>query len=175
MGLRANGARISCRQHVCLTLLVYLKGLTFKLSLYRYFGPMCVYIYIECVTACSVLFSVYIYVYIYMVYIYIYGNTPHELYMIPVRPSLPPPPPPQWFLPTPLPVVWCGVVVGCFPPPALWCVVWLWVASPLPLVWCGSGVGFGGSPPSPPCGVVWVGWFPPACWICLRCLANPCS
>ena len=27
-------------------------------------------------------------------------------------------------------------------------------------MWCGSGVGFGGSPPSPPCGVVWVGWFP---------------
>ena len=31
------------------------------------------------------------------------------------------------------------------------------------MVWCGSGVGFGGSPPSPPCGVVWVGWFPAAC------------
>ena len=80
--------------------------------------------------------------------------------MIPVRPAPPPP--------------WCGC--GLLPSPPLWCgVVWLWVASPLPVLWCGSGVGFGGSPPSPPSGVVWVGWFPPACWICLRCLANPCS
>ena len=38
--------------------------------------------------------------------------------MIPVRPA----PPPL--------SLWCGVVVGCFPP-LLWCgVVWLWVASP---------------------------------------------
>ena len=76
----------------------------------------------------------------------------------------PPLPPPQWFLPTPPPPLWCGVVVGCFPPPrgVLWCgvvwcgVVWLWVASPLPVVWCGSGVGFGG---------LWrgVGWVVPPC------------
>ena len=58
--------------------------------------------------------------------------------------------------------------------PPLWCgVVWLWVASPLPVVWCGSGVGFGGSPPSPPCGVVWVGWFPPACLDLLGVFGKP--
>ena len=90
--------------------------------------------------------------------------------MIPVRPS-PPPSPPQWFLPTPLPVVWCGG--GLLPSPPLWCVVWLWVASPLPLVWCGSGVGFGGSPPSPPCGVVWVGWFPPCMLDLLAVFGKP--
>ena len=97
-------------------------------------------------------------------YTYIY------IYMIPVRPS----PPPQWFLPTP-PPLWCGVVVGCFPPPLV--------------VWCGVVVGCF----PPPCGVVWFGcglwWFPPSppvawcglggsplhVWICLGCLANPCS
>ena len=86
----------------------------------------------------------------------------------------PPPSPPQWFLPTPPPPL-CGVVVGCFPPP-LWCgVVWLWVASPLPVVWCGSGVGFGGSPPSPPVAWCGLGGSPLHVWICLGCLANPCS
>ena len=86
--------------------------------------------------------------------------------MIPVRPSppLPPPPPPQGFPPPPAPL-WCGVVVGCFPPPL--------VASPLPVVWCGSGVGFGGSPPFPPCGVVWVGRFPPACLDLLGVFGKP--
>ena len=38
---------------------------------------------------------------------------------------------------------------------------------------CGSGVGFGGSPPFPPCGVVWVGWFPPACWDLLEVFGKP--
>ena len=91
------------------------------------------------------------------------------VYRIPVRPS-PPPPPPNGS--SPPPPLWCGVVVGCFPPP-LWCgVVWLWVASPLLVGWCGSGVGFGGSPPSPP--VAWCG-LGLHVWICLGCLANPCS
>ena len=82
--------------------------------------------------------------------------------MIPVRP--PPPPHPQWFPPPP--PLWCGAVVGCFPPPPppLWCgVVWCGCGLLPPSLWCGVvrvGVGFGGSPPSP-CGVVWVGWFPP--------------
>ena len=85
----------------------------------------------------------------------------------------PPPSPPQWFLPTPPP---CGVV-------------WRWVASPPPVVWCGVVVGCF----PPPSGVVWFGcglwWFPPFppvawcglggsplhVWICLGCLANPCS
>ena len=41
------------------------------------------------------------------------------------------------------------------------------------MVWCGSGVGFGGSPPSPPSIVVWVGWFPPACLDLLGVLGKP--
>ena len=91
-------------------------------------------------------------------------------YMIPVRPS-PPPPPPQWFLPTP--PLRCGVVVGCFPPPpcgVAWCGCGL-----LPPPWCGSGVGFGGSPPSPPVAWCGLGGSPLHVWICLGCLANPCS
>ena len=73
--------------------------------------------------------------------------------------AVPPPPPPPMVPPHPPPPLWCGVVVGCFPPPpVVWCgVVWLWVASPLPVVWCGLG----GSPLH--------------VWICLGCLANPCS
>ena len=93
-------------------------------------------------------------------------------HMIPVRPS-PPPSPHQWFLPsTPPPVwcgggllpsppvVWCGVVVGCFPPPCgvVWFGCGLWWFPPFPPVaWCGLG----GSPLH--------------VWICLGCLANPCS
>ena len=104
--------------------------------------------------------------------IHAYTHTHMHIYdpgsAVPPPPS--PPPPPPMVPPHPLPVVWCGG--GLLPSSPLWCVVWLWVASPLPLVWCGSGVGFGGSPPSPPCGVVWLGGSPPACWICLRCLAN---
>ena len=74
--------------------------------------------------------------------------------MIPVRPA--PPSPPNGS-PPPCGVVWLWV--ASLPP--LWCgVVWLWVVSPLPVVWCGSALVV---PPFPPCGVVWVGWFPPAC------------
>ena len=73
--------------------------------------------------------------------------------MIPVRPS-PPPSPPQWFLPTPPPVVWCGggllpsapcgvVWCGCgLLPPSLWCgvvQVWALVVPPLPPLWRGVG------------------------------------
>ena len=63
--------------------------------------------------------------------------------MIPVRPVPPPPMVPHGcgLLPSP-PVVCCGVVVGCFPPP---CGV----------VWFGCGLWW--FPPFPPCGVVWVG------------------
>ena len=95
-------------------------------------------------------------------------------YMIPVRPSPPPPSPPQWFLPTRL---WCGVVVGCFPPPpVVWCgVVVGCFPPPCGVVWCGSGVGFGGSPPSPPVAWCGLGGSPLHVWICLGCLANPCS
>ena len=73
--------------------------------------------------------------------------------MIPVRPSPPPLPPPQWFLPTPLPVVWCGggllpsppcgVWCGCgLLPPSLWCGVvrvWALVVPPFPPLWRGVG------------------------------------
>ena len=87
--------------------------------------------------------------------------------------AVPPPPPPQWFLPTP--PLWCGVVVGCFPPPpVVWCGVVVG-CFPLPVVWCGSGVGFGGSPPSPPVAWCGLGGSPLHVWICLGCLANPCS
>ena len=41
------------------------------------------------------------------------------------------------------------------------------------MVWCGSGVGFRGSQASPPCGVVWVGWFPPACLDLLGVFGKP--
>ena len=41
------------------------------------------------------------------------------------------------------------------------------------MVWCGSGVGFGGSPPLPPCGMVRVGWFPPACLDLLGVFGKP--
>ena len=75
--------------------------------------------------------------------------------MIPVRPSPPPPPPPPMVPPhPPPPPLWCGVVVGCFPPP----------------LWCGGLWWF---PPFPPCGVVWVGWFPPACLDLLKVLGKP--
>ena len=55
-------------------------------------------------------------------------------------------------------MVWCGVVVGCFPPP---CGV----------VWFGCGLWW--FPPFPPCGVVWVGWFPPACLDLLGVFGKP--
>ena len=58
----------------------------------------------------------------------------------------------------PPPVVWCGVVVGCFPP--LCGVVWF-------------GCGLWRFPPFPPCGVVWVGWFPPACLDLLGVFGKP--
>ena len=68
------------------------------------------------------------------------------LNMIPVRPT-------QWF-PLPTPSLWCGVVVGCFPPPR-------------GVVGSGRGSAWGGSPrppPSPPCGMVrvrvFLRWFP---------------
>ena len=67
--------------------------------------------------------------------------------MIPVRPAPPSPP-----------VVWCGVVVGCLPPP---CGV----------VWFGCGLWW--FPPFPPCGVVWVGWFPSACLDLLGVFGKP--
>ena len=67
----------------------------------------------------------------------------------------PPPPPPM--VPPP-PHLWCGVVVGCFPPP---CGV----------VWFGCGLWW--FPPLPPCGVVWVGWFPPACLDLLGVFGKP--
>ena len=85
--------------------------------------------------------------------------TPPKIYMIPVRPPppspppmVPPPPPVVWcgcgLLPSPFcGVVWCGVVVGCFPPLVV--------------------------PPFPPCGMVWVGWFPPACLDLLRVFGKP--
>ena len=92
------------------------------------------------------------------IYIYIYDPG-----------SAVPPPPPQWFLPTP--PLWCGVVVGCFPPP--------------PVVWCGCGL----LPPSLWCGVVRVwalvvpplhplwrgmGWVvPPACLGLLGVFGKP--
>ena len=96
---------------------------------------------------------------VYYIYIYDPGS------------AVPPPPPPPMVPPHPL---WCGVVVGCFPPPSV--------------VWCGVVVGCF----PPPRGVVWFGcalwWFPPLpplwrglggsplhVWICLGCLANPCS
>ena len=60
--------------------------------------------------------------------------------MIPVRPSPPRPPPPPPNGSSPPPLLWCGEVVGCFPPA---CGV----------VWSGGGSGWGGSP-LPPCGMV---------------------
>ena len=54
-------------------------------------------------------------------------------------------------------MVWCGVVVGCFPPP---CGV----------VWFGCGLWW--FPPFPPCGVVWVG-VPPACLDLLGVFGKP--
>ena len=60
--------------------------------------------------------------------------------------------------PPPCDVVWCGVVVGCFPPP---CGV----------VWFGCGLWW--FPPSPPCGGVWVGWFPPSCLDLLGVFGKP--
>ena len=74
---------------------------------------------------------------------------------------VPPPPAPLWCGGGLLPffiVVWCGVVVGCFPPP---CGV----------VWFGCGLWW--FPPFPPCGVVWVGWFPPACLDLLGVFGKP--
>ena len=53
-----------------------------------------------------------------------------------------PPPPPRgvvwWWVASLPPVVWCGVVVGCF----LWCGVvrvWALVVPPLPPLWRGVG------------------------------------
>ena len=66
-------------------------------------------------------------------------------------PSLPP------LMVPPPPALWCGVVVGCFPPP---CGV----------VWFGCALVV---PPFPPCGVVWVGWFPPACLDLLGVFGKP--
>ena len=54
--------------------------------------------------------------------------------------------------------MWCGVVVGCLPPP---CGV----------VWFGCGLWW--FPPFPPCGVVWVGWFPSACLDLLGVFGKP--
>ena len=68
-----------------------------------------------------------------------------------------PPPPRPMVLPPPC-GAWCGVVVGCFPPP---CGV----------VWFGCGLWW--FPPFPPCGVVWVGWFPPACLDLLGVFGKP--
>ena len=85
-----------------------------------------------------------------------------KIYDEPESPHEAPPPP------------WCGVVVGCFPPPPpLWCgVVWLWVVSPS--LWCGVvRVWALVVPPLPPCGVVWVGWFPPACLDLLGVFGKP--
>ena len=68
-------------------------------------------------------------------------------------PSPPPPPPPPM-------VPGCGLL-----PSALWCgVVWLWVGVVRVWVW---------APPFPPCGVVWVGWFPPACLDLLGVFGKP--
>ena len=86
--------------------------------------------------------------------------------MIPARPATPPPPPPNGspphpcggLLPSPPPVVRCGVVVGCFPPP-------------YGVVWFGCGLWW--FPAFPPCGVVWVGWFPPACLDLLGVFGKP--
>ena len=69
------------------------------------------------------------------------------------RPGAPKAPPPQWFPPPPR-----TPVVASLPP--LWCGV----------VWFGCGLWW-----FPPCGMVWVGWFPLHVWICLGCLVNPCS
>ena len=83
------------------------------------------------------------YIYIY-VYVYIYDPGSADPPLLPA----------QWFPPPP----WCGVVVGCFPPP---CGV----------VWFGCGLWW--FPPFPPCGVVWVGWFPPACLDLLGVFGKP--
>ena len=54
-------------------------------------------------------------------------------------------------------MVWCGC--GLLPP-SLWCgVVRVW--------------GLWWFPPFPPCGVVWVGWFPLHVWICLGVFGKP--
>ena len=76
--------------------------------------------------------------------------------------AVPPPLPPPMVPPHP-PPLWCGVVVGCFPPPpVVWCgVVVGCFPPPCGVVWFGCGLWW--FPPFPPCGVVWVGWFPPAC------------
>ena len=90
------------------------------------------------------------------------------VYMIPVRPAPPPPPPPNGS-----PPLWCGAVVGCFPPPpppVLWCGCGLLP----PSLWCGVvRVWALVVPPFPPCGVVWVGWFPPACLDLLGVFGKP--
>ena len=70
---------------------------------------------------------------------------------------------------SPPPVVWCGC--GLLPSPPLWCgVVWLW-PPPCGVVWFGCGLWW--FPPFPLCGVVWVGWFPPACLDLLGVFGKP--
>ena len=101
----------------------------------------------------------YICTYVYMhicTCVYVYICICGYVYMIPVRPT--PPSPPNGSPPPPcavvrlwvasLPPLWCGVVVGCF-------------LLPCGVVWFGCGLWW--FPLFPPCGVVLVGWFPPAC------------
>ena len=98
--------------------------------------------------------------------------------MIPVRPAPPPPP----MVPPPpcgvvrlwvasLPPLWCGVV---------WCgavrcgVVWCGCGLLPPSLWCGVvRVWALVVPPFHPCGVVWVGWFLPACLDLLGVFGKP--